>query len=123
METSVSPGRHTEPLGSPCCNILMTPSPVAPGNCTTLGSTVDQFANDAALSATKRTLGNRMLGRARRPKTEPVVMLCGENHRAKAGGASNACPLSGVEPRRREDGWIFRAVAPFAIRERVDAKV
>src|SRR5687767_14355116 len=64
-----------------------------------------------------------MFGRARRPEAETVVMLGSQNQRAGASGHRGACPLPRVETGRREDRWVLPAIAPFTIRERIDAEV
>jgi len=50
-------------------------------------------------------------------------VLARENHRAKAAGFGRPRPLTRIERSRREDRRAFGAVAPLAIRERIDAEV
>src|SRR5262245_23835794 len=54
-----------------------------------------------------------MLGRARGPQTEAIVMLGREDHAAEAGTLGRARPLARVELVRIEDPRAFAAVAPL----------
>ena len=51
------------------------------------------------------------------------MVLGREDHHPESGRPGRARPLPGIERRGREDARVFLAVAPLAVRERVDAEV
>ena len=64
-----------------------------------------------------------MLRVSRWPQTKPVVVLAREDHAAHAGADEGTHPLVDVDVARVKQGRILVALAPFAVRHRVHAKV
>ena len=87
IDTSVSPGRHAAPLGSPSLSIRVTASPSAPGYGTTPGSTVDQLVSPA----TPRSLP---IQRTSGPASENITAFgCKRRTSAHTRGQSYTCRL------------------------------
>src|SRR5699024_10482417 len=73
--------------------------------------------------ALKRAVLHAVLGVLARPQAEAVVVLRREDHALKARRLDRLDPLVAVELLRIEDRLILGALAPFAVRERVDAEM
>src|SRR5262249_8484253 len=73
-------------------------SRVQPGSQPSPPTRLYECAADVAAAAAKRARRHRMRRRLRRPQTEAVVMLRGEDHRAEAARFRSASPLPRVEP-------------------------
>ena len=71
---------------------------------------VGKFADDIAPALPPGTRGDRVGGERRRPETEAVVVLGGEDDGAEPAGPCGADPLPGVERRGREYAGILVAV-------------
>ena len=84
---------------------------------------IHELADDVALSPAKGTRCDGVRRRLRRPETEAVVMLGGEDHRPEAGVPRRARPLPGVERGGIEDRRRLRPIAPLAVREGVHPEV
>src|ERR1700674_5096453 len=86
-------------------------------------TSLHEFPDDVALARPPRTRCDRVIGGTRRPQTEAVVMLHGQDERSSAGVSRGARPLTGVERRRREDRRVLMPVAPLAIGEGIHTEV
>src|SRR5207247_11316506 len=73
--------------------------------------------------ALKRAVLDRMRCVSRRPQTEAVVVLAGENQSFHPAVARGTDDLVGVEIGRVEDRGRLVAVAPLAVRERVHGEM
>src|ERR1019366_1801514 len=77
------------------------------------------IAHHIALPLAPRALRYRVVGGPRRPQAEAVVMLAGQNHAAHSGVRQRGNDCVGIELPGVEQIWVFVAVTPFLIRERV----
>ena len=84
---------------------------------------VNDFAHDVAFAAPPGGVLHAVFGELRRPETEAVMVLSGQDEQLDAGRLENGSPLSGVEVARVKTLGIFVALPPLAVGKGVHAKM